>query len=145
MIELASVENCTGCQACYNACTHQALSMKPDEEGFVQPVINNDKCIECHACERACPVISPIRVERYGSPKAYAVWSNPDRTVSSSGGAFSAFARLFLSKNGVVFGAAFDENLHLHHMEIDNCEDLQALRGSKYVQSDIGETYKSVH
>lgn len=144
MIRLASVENCTGCQACYNACTHQALSMETDEESFVQPVINIVRCIECHACERACPVISPIRVEKHRSPKAYAVWSNPDRTMSSSGGAFSAFARLFLCKNGVVFGAAFDENLRLHHVEIDNCEDLQALRGSKYVQSDIGDTYRSV-
>lgn len=144
MPTLAKSTDCTGCSACYNACLHKAINMVADKEGFIYPQISKDKCVECKLCERSCPVITPPAVEQYEKPKAFALWSNPDRTLSSSGGAFSAFARLILDKGGVVFGASFDENLHVKHIEIDSVENLDRLRGSKYVQSNIGDVYQSI-
>ena len=144
MPTLASLETCTGCAACQNACTHSAITMTTDVEGFLVPHIDNNKCVECHLCEKVCLVISPLQDKGFMNPRAYAVWSELDRRVSSSGGAFSAFARYILSQGGVVFGAAFDKNLHCKHIEIQGMDGLAALRGSKYVQSEIGNTFSKV-
>ena len=141
---LASLETCTGCAACQNACTHSAITMTANAEGFLIPHVDNNKCVECKLCEKVCPVITPLQDKGTVSPRTYAVWSEPDRRVSSSGGAFSAFARYVLSQGGVVFGAAFDEKQHCKHIEIQNVDELAALRGSKYVQSEIGDTFTQV-
>lgn len=142
MIELANKKNCTGCSACLNACPKSAISMIEDTEGFLQPSINPNKCIECGLCQRVCPVLNPIQDEGLNQ-KVYAFINYTDRTVSSSGGAFSFFARKILSEGGIVFGATMDENLNVYHIGIEDIHDLYKLRGSKYVQSKIGMSYKN--
>ena len=144
MPQLADLENCTACTACYNICTHHAIQMIADKEGFLMPVVDNNKCVECHLCEQSCPVLHSDTNANNEIPKAFAVWSQKDRIYSSSGGAFSAFARMTLAENGVVFGASFDEHLHCRHIEIQDEKELPALRGSKYVQSEMGDVYKRI-
>lgn len=144
MPQLADSMKCTGCAACANSCNHQAITMQPDAEGFLMPVVDGEKCVECKLCEKSCPVITVNECTNTVSPKTFAMWSNPDRTVSSSGGAFSAFARVILAKGGVVFGAAFDKELNCRHTEAHTLEELAPLRGSKYVQSDNGTIYNAV-
>ena len=141
MIVLASNKTCTGCSACFNICPQQAIQMQADKEGFLQPFINQEKCIECGLCVKHCPVINPINTKKL-KQEAYAMISNKDRNVSSSGGAFSVFARIILSKGGSVYGATINKKLHIHHIRIDNIEDLSLLRGSKYVQSEIGNCFQ---
>lgn len=140
---LANTTQCTGCAACYNICRHNAITMAEDKEGFLFPVVNQDTCIGCGACEKCCPSLHDNILEAK-TVKAYAMWSFKDRVVSSSGGAFSAFARFVISKGGVVFGAVFDEKMRLHHSMTDSLEGLKAMRGSKYVQSEIGRTMRQV-
>ena len=135
MIQLADNKHCTGCSACMNVCPHKAISMQPDGEGFLQP--------ECHLCEKRCPAINPLRTDG-NTPKAYAVINKKDRNVSSSGGAFSLFARMVLNDGGVVVGAAYDDKLRTRHIAISDINDLDKLRGSKYVQSEIGDSYSQV-
>ncbi len=142
MIELANTTNCTGCCACLNACPKSAISMREDTEGFLQPNINHNKCIECGLCQRVCPVLNPTQNKNLDQ-KVYAFINYTDRTVSSSGGAFSFFARKILSEGGVVYGATMDENLNVYHIGIEDIHDLYKLRGSKYVQSKIGMSYKN--
>lgn len=75
--------------------------------------------------------------------KAFSAYSTNSQIVkeSSSGGIFTLFAIEIISKGGVVFGAAFDDNWNVHHIQIDNKEDIGKIRGSKYVQSDLGNTF----
>lgn len=144
MPTLATKDICTGCGACYNACGHSAITMKADAEGFLFPSIDAEKCVNCGLCERCCQFITECKEEKLPEQKVYAMWSNPDRTLSSSGGAFSAFARVILAKDGVVFGAAMDDELNCKHVEVNSLDELDQLRGSKYIQSNTGETYKRV-
>lgn len=144
MISLASKETCTGCTACANVCAYNAIEMVQDYDGFLYPIINENKCVGCGLCEKRCPVVSPLLSDNTVTPKAFAVWSIPDRTVSSSGGAFSAFARKILDKGGIVFGAAFDEKLRCRHIKVGTLEELAPLRGSKYVQSELGDIFLKV-
>lgn len=144
MISLASKETCTGCTACANVCAYDAIEMVQDCDGFLYPIINENKCVGCGLCEKRCSVVSPLSSDNATEPKAFAVWSIPDRTVSSSGGAFSAFARKILDKGGIVFGAAFDEKLRCRHIKVETLEELAPLRGSKYVQSELGDIFLKV-
>lgn len=137
MIELAPHNLCTGCTSCANTCPHHAITMQADGEGFLYPAIDRNLCVECGLCTKRCPILLPEQQKNESSPKAFALWSYPDRTVSSSGGAFSAFARSVIKKGGRVWGAAFVGKLKCRHVESDSLDGLAALRGSKYVQSDL--------
>ena len=117
--------------------------MKTDIEGFLQPSIDQEKCIECGLCVKHCPIINPIDTQCL-KQEVYAVISKKDRKVSSSGGAFSVFAKLVLSKGGCIYGATINEKFYTHHIRIDNIKDLHLLRGSKYIQSDIGDCFQLV-
>lgn len=136
---------CTGCYACANTCPRDCIRMEENVEGFWFPKIDSAKCVSCDLCEKACPVLNPIPIDKTADDvKVYALVHKDDeiRRNSSSGGAFSAIAEYVLSQGGVVFGAAFDENFDVHHICVDNAADMHKLRGSKYVQSRIGDAYK---
>ncbi len=143
------IENCTGCHACSSACPKDAISMCPNGEGFLYPVIDKEKCVDCTLCEKVCPAIHPIKpviepVEITDFPIAYAAYSNDEqiRLQSSSGGIFTAFAQKVIEQGGVVFGAKFADDFSVMHGWTDSVEGLAAFRGSKYVQSVIGSSYK---
>ena len=144
MPTLATKDICTGCMACLNACAKGALTFVKDEEGFLQPSVNADLCVECGLCERSCPEMQKQFHQHNEEPEVYAGWNKIDRRVSSSGGAFSSIARYVLSLGGVVFGATLDEKLICKHIEVDSLQGLDRLRGSKYIQSYIGTVYKEV-
>ncbi|MBQ9773717.1 MAG: Coenzyme F420 hydrogenase/dehydrogenase, beta subunit C-terminal domain [Clostridia bacterium] len=133
---------CTGCGACYNKCPVDAITMQSDDEGFLAPRIKESMCTNCGACLKACPVEHPIALN--AEPDCYAAWTDEEtRLKSSSGGFFSILANYILDAGGVICGAAYaNDYLEVKHVWIDRKEDLQALRGSKYLQSEIGETYR---
>lgn len=134
-------DRCCGCSACAAACPKQCISMKADDEGFLYPKINYDLCIQCGRCRRACPVINQTRTDT--APDCYVAYSKDDsiRKSSSSGGIFTELAYLTLEDNGIVFGVALDESMKVHHQSAASPEEIAPLRGSKYVQSDMEDTY----
>lgn len=142
MIELCKKDDCTGCMACANICPKSAITMLPDEEGFLFPQINYDVCISCKLCQQKCPVLNPVKLNQEG--KAFAAMSKHQetRTTSSSGGMFYSIAKWIIENNGIVFGAIFDDNMDLMHTETDNLSGLKKMQGSKYLQSNINNTLK---
>ncbi len=141
---LADRCHCSGCGACANVCPKNAISMKPDQEGFLQPCVDQEKCISCGKCTRTCPVLN-LEKTNEKPENVYAVRASDEiRQRSSSGGVFTLAAEWILKQGGVVCGAAFDENMQLRHIMIDRVEDLDLLRGSKYLQSDVKDIYSQV-
>ena len=145
-IALCDENQCTGCEACKNSCPQSCISMQSDENGFSHPFIDYTNCTGCKICENSCPVLHKPIFCRSSEPSVYACWHKDDviRIGSSSGGLFSAVAEVVLKKDGVVFGATYDENMSVYHTGVELTEDLKKLRKSKYVQSQIGNSYQKV-
>ncbi len=145
-------KDCCGCGACSQICPAKCIEMKQDKEGFLYPLVNEKLCVECGMCESVCPVLCKSsngkQEERavYEEPKAYGGWHMDDaiRTDSSSGGTFTLLAEYILKKKGIVFGCALNEDMKAVHIGIDSEKELWKLRGSKYVQSEIGDVYREV-
>ena len=138
-------KNCTGCMACYNKCSNNAISIVYNEAGFYTPQIDETKCTNCELCAAVCPQIKePLPKEE---PKVcYAVMTGDEiRKNSASGGVFALIAQQYLKKGGYVCGAAFSEDFRkVNHIIINDEKDLIRLQNSKYVQSNIGNVFSEI-
>lgn len=138
-------EKCTGCSLCSDVCVHGAITMCEDKEGFVAPLIDGNKCIDCGLCRKCCPVLNPKRVvsNSLSDLEVYEAWAANDevRKASSSGGVFGQLAYDLLRSGGVVIGAAFDGR-KAYHKDIVNVIDLHSIQDTKYVQSYAHGAYR---
>jgi len=138
-------KNCCGCTMCMNICPQKAITMLEDEEGFKYPVIDEAKCVNCGLCKKKCPLENDEKLKT-NNIKVYAVKNKNEqiRLNSTSGGIFSVLAEHFLDLDGVVYGAAFDHKNVVNHQIIKNKNEIFKLRGSKYVQSELGYIFTDV-
>ena len=145
MIVEDNKSRCTGCMACVQKCPFSAINVYLDDEGFYYPEVNKKLCHNCNACAQVCPISAKRTndIQSQSSPIAYACYSKDKfvREQSSSGGLFSLLAKRVLANGGMVVGAAFDKNFNVKHVCIYDDKDLFQLRGSKYVQSDVNNTF----
>ena len=136
---------CCGCTACKHICPVKAITMVSDEEGFSYPLIDRDICIGCGNCLKVCCLKN---LNRFSSETesviGYKAKDLSIRMESSSGGAFSMLCTYVISRGGVVAGACFDDSFRVVHRIADNLEDCAKFRGSKYVQSDLGDVYPEI-
>lgn len=144
MVDKFDKKDCCGCSVCANVCPKGCISMTPDEEGFLYPEIDKSVCVECGLCVKRCPIINNAKYETALSPLAYIVQSKDKNILrrSTSGGCFSLIAQWVIEQGGAVFGAAFDDDMEVCHIEAEDSECLKKFQGSKYVQSNIGDSYK---
>ena len=143
MIGITDKAKCCGCGACMQACPKSCITMLPDEEGFLYPNVDTNVCVKCGLCEKVCPVLNSENGGDNVLKTLVGYQTDLDtRLSSSSGGIFSLLADYVLSKNGKVYGAAFDENYEVHHIGIVNADELRLLQGSKYTQSGIEQAYQ---
>lgn len=142
-MEICSRTLCSGCSECAFICPCGAISMEHDEEGFLRPVTDNGKCVECGLCKENCPV----NRKSVNLPlEAYAAYSKNSeiRKNSSSGGIFSHLALSVIDNGGVVFGAGYDKRFNIIHKAAESREEFNTLMGSKYVQSDLNGVYAEI-
>lgn len=141
MILISDKKECCGCTACMQSCPKHCIFLEKDTEGFLYPKVDTDTCVNCGLCEKVCPVLHPVSSTK--APLVYAGINNDTniRLQSSSGGIFTLIAEQILQKNGVVFGACFDEQWNVVHRYTETKEGFSRFRGSKYVQSHLGDSF----
>lgn len=147
MIEIARKEDCVGCEACIQRCPTDCIQIYKDSEGFIYPKVDVRRCIDCHVCEKVCPVIEKKPLNAAYKPVDVLAAKNPDdseRKRSSSGGVFIMLAKRVIADNGIVFGARFNTNWEVEHSYTDSEEGLSQFMGSKYLQSRIGNAFSDV-
>lgn len=145
MEEIISKNKCTGCTSCMNICPKKAISMGIGKDGFKYPVINQEKCIDCGLCKKACPVLNTK--ENKSINKCYVAYNkdkNSRKNKSSSGGIFELIAKEVLKDKGIVIGAAFDKYNNLNHVWIESINELEKLKGSKYLQSNLNDIFSFI-
>ncbi len=144
-IYILNKEECTGCCVCYHVCPHDAIEMVETKEGFHHPLINEDKCTNCGLCVKKCHVLNDNFKTDF-KQQIYDVRANDEiRMKSSSGGMFSLLANYVLENNGYVCGVSFTEDwLGAEHIIINDKKDLCKLRGSKYIESNLGNTFLEI-
>ena len=146
-LDTGDKELCCGCRACETICPKKCITMTEDEEGFYYPLKQDDLCINCGLCESVCPSIHKEKIDHTASEtilKAFLAINKDEKTVykSASGGVFSAVANAYCKDNFVIFGAQFDGQLRVIHSHVHSLDEINKYRKSKYVQSDINDSYK---
>ena len=145
MIEIKDKEKCCGCTACVSACPVGCMAMKADEEGFAYPCVDTNACIDCNRCVRVCPIANPVAEEELPQVGYVVQSDNPEiLSESTSGGAFTILAEYVLRKGGIVFGVGFGDDGFPCHKCACNVRELAEFRGSKYVQSDLSDTFPRI-
>lgn len=139
--------DCCGCTACKHICPTKAITMEKDVEGFLYPKINQELCIDCGLCKKVCAFQNGYDKSRnLEVPFVYAAKHMDEkvRMSSTSGGAFTAISDYVLDKGGVVYGAAFDEDMNVVHQIASTKNERDKFKGSKYVQSDLKNTFSEI-
>lgn len=136
---LRLTNKCTGCSACVSICKPGCISMQLDENGFFKAYNTEENCDGCGHCKIVCPALHEIAL-----PARHIIafqHRNPEiLSASASGGAFTVLALEILSKGGVVYGVTVSEEGEAHYARVETPEKLGLLRGSKYIDVDIGNT-----
>lgn len=144
-LKICNSRECIGCGVCSLKCPHNAIKMDKDQDGFMVPKIDFSKCTKCGTCKVSCPVINKkVRGSKF-VPKFYGAKTKKlnEQLESTSGGVFSVLARSMFKLGGVVYGCEMHNN-KARHIRITKEEELYKIRGSKYIQSTIYDTFSLV-
>ena len=132
-------KDCNGCGACALRCPKNAITMKEDDEGFLYPYIDESKCIHCGICKKIC---SNVILNNESEDTYIAINKNKDVLLkSSSGGIFTILAEYTINKGGIVYGVTYDKNFEVVHDHINKLEDIKKFRYSKYVRSNLKNSF----
>lgn len=147
MIQINNPDDCCGCTACVSICAYNAITMQPDAMGFLYPLVDKSKCVDCGLCEKVCAFndnydksLNIFQPEAYGA--RHKIMSEVE--TSRSGAAFIAISDYILEHGGVVYGAGYKEHFRVCHKRATTKEERDEFKGSKYVQSDLTGIFRNV-
>lgn len=141
--ETNNKKDCNGCKVCALKCPANAINMVEDGEGFIYPEIDEKKCIHCGLCRKICsnyPEKNKYKIKAYATKNKVL----KDRITSTSGGMFKLLAENIISKNGVVFGVKYDDEMNVVHSYAETLEKCKEFSISKYVRSDLGNSFEDI-
>lgn len=147
MINIEEKSQCCGCSACLNICPSNAITMQHDTLGFLYPIVDSQKCINCGLCDKVCEFGNNYdKSFLLPSPMIYGAWQKDEeeRMNSQSGALFSTLAKFVLKEGGIVYGVALNSDFNAEHIRTSNLDELYRIKKSKYVQSDIGITFMRI-
>ena len=141
---IEQIEHCAGCFLCAEVCPKKCISISLDKLGHMQPLVDTAMCIDCGVCVKACPEMSAV--DKKSPIRVLASWDKDEasREKSSSGGLATVLSRNMIEEGGVVYGCAFVKPFAFEHIRCSTIEDLERLRGSKYVQSDTSKCWDAL-
>lgn len=137
-----SEKKCVGCGACMQSCPKKCITMIENNRGFLTPKVDEEECIQCGLCLKKCPIEVDIQLNK--PEKGYAAISNDEKAIkqSTSGGVFYVLAKYILKNEWSVYGAVWSEDGLVQHIKANEIDDLDKMRQSKYIQSNINNTYQ---
>lgn len=152
MINFDFNEYCCGCGSCANTCSRNAITMKPNSEGFLMPYVDTEKCVNCGLCDKTCPYLNgtdknpeTFKLEDFDGKKAFLYYSRKtERKNSSSGGFVFDLDRLVVEGGGFACGCIWDENIKAVHVVGNTEDDVKKFQSSKYVQSNLGSCFRTI-
>lgn len=136
--------NCCGCGACAEICPQKCITLSHNQEGFLKAQIDATICVNCGFCLKTCPIEN---ITSHNDTVCAYFGYNNDKNIknnSTSGGVFYEIAKSFILNNGIVYGATYNTDFSIHHIRVDNLDDLTKLQGSKYAQSAVNECYDDI-
>ncbi len=142
-----TIKTCTGCTACMHICPKNTIRIISDEAGFQRAEVDVNNCIDCGLCLDICHLQNEHKRENREHPLFFAAYSKEKNNVesSSSGGIFWELCKeIILCKKGVVYGAVQESVLKVSHKRAETLEDIMPMRRSKYLESELEDTYLQV-
>ena len=144
MIDRIQITDCVLCGNCRLICPTGAISMSKEENGFFYPTVDSNKCVSCNRCETICPSIESLKQKKLISCYAVKHVDEEVKRNSSSGGVFTALATDVIARGGYVAGAIFTEHFRVKHVLTNELSGISKMRGSKYVQSELGTCFSEI-
>lgn len=138
---------CCACRSCEQICRLNAISLKRNRDGYEQVCVDENACVECGLCEKVCPILNIRKPQnQLHNPFCGAAYAKDDaqKEVGSSGGLFGIFAQHIIKQGGVVYGAAFDNELQLKTKRATTYDELVPLYKSKYLLCNTGDSFKLI-
>lgn len=145
MIQIKRKADCCGCGACCNKCPQDCIDMELDSEGFLYPVIDQARCIDCGLCDEVCPLKNKHIRGNDRESLFYGAYNKSTEVMegSSSGGIFWLLAEEIINQNGVVYGVCLNEGLNVSHARAVDLKQCETFLKSKYLESNTGNTYQN--
>lgn len=144
----ANIKDCYGCGVCVAACAHKALGLRLDKRGFYSPYMQDKAaCSHCGLCLNVCSYKDKDLARKNEVLEWNAMWSmNPkNRMMSSSGGVAYEIALKALEMGYEVVGVRYNTDKHMaEHVICTKPEEIDALRGSKYIQSYTVDAFEQL-
>ena len=151
VLDKSAIRECTSCQICAALCTHNAISIILNKDGFYRPIIDSNLCTECGLCTRFCykfdENIKLTTKEQLDKTPFYAAWSNNDELVknTTSGGIGDLLACQLQKMGYKVVGCVYnEEKIRAEHRIATTETELILFRGSKYIQSYTFDVLKTI-
>lgn len=117
--------------------------MQPNWEGFLYPEVSASQCVDCGLCEAVCPILrNPVSQEERNEAYVVRTKSSEELSVSTSGGFTSPLARWVFERGGIFWAATYEHDWKVCHKDFTRMDEtFCASRGSKYVQSYLGNSF----